>query len=386
MKKKIIGAILGVLLITTSTIESITVFSQEQFIEESQQVNMELVPTLECIDKKTHFNQLMKLKNNKDDMDEYLQNLNTKDLLLTIAETAEELEKLNSTSDLSIFNSYTDKFINKLSIDDYTYILNNKEYPLSFKCFMMDFVNYHKEKDKSMKTNIKKYNKNLRKLLKSKDNDSKLQVRSLILIDDYDKNDITMLENILSSDDYTDRVKGYALKALTKIDKDISYKKIKHIIDNSNKYSKFELRIALDLLDEIKNDSQESIDNINEVLKNTKDKETLDDIIWALGKIKHPNSVKTIIENKELFREQLLKLYVNMNYLAIDKMLNIDNDPSTINIALECVEISPFKEFAEKLEILSSKSENKSIKEKANELQKKIDGYNKQRNKHWDYY
>ncbi len=395
----ILLATVMLLCLTTTSFASNDI-SNQAVSSNKQSYNEKLLPKLDDIKIKSHYNKISTLKS-QDQVDKYLSGLTTNELLAAIAETSEELQKTDDFYSLVPFTAHSEKIITDLTVDDYVYILGNKDYSTYFKYYILDIVEgYSKFKKQSMQsfsknsTSVeadKKYSNSLRSILKDNKADSSLQVKAMYCIHDYAKNDIPMLTNILDSTNYSSLIKGHALESLKGLDSDMTLERVEKIIKSPLNYSKFELQQAMKLMDDIKNDSDiavSAVENVLTSLKNTSalDDDTINEALWSLGKIKNKKSVTAVINNKDLFGEDLVGLYVNMNFNTINQMLNINESQENLNAALACITIMPFKEFAASLNELQNKSNNKELSIKIASALKEMQKYNLTRNINWDDY
>ncbi|ACV63665.1 hypothetical protein Dtox_2904 [Desulfofarcimen acetoxidans DSM 771] len=353
--------------------------------------NESILPQVEKIKVKEHYNDLLKIKQ-KDECDKYLNELNEKDLLLAIAETAEELDKQGAYSEISMFAEFVDKkLIDKLTENDYISIIESSEYSNLFKVFMIDTYTYSKKRVNAKNSEI--FNDKLKKIIKDNNYDSSLRFYALKHVDNFNENDVNTLKEIINSEKEIDYLKTAALKVLKKINEKEAYDILKKIIKNPELYSVEEVNVGMKLMARISentiqliNDKDTRVNDIENIIQTTKTPSIISGAVYALCEFRNEKSVQTIINNRAIINDDsLIRYYIDKNYLIVEKMLDKTNDTIIIMDALACVDIAPFKNFTPKLEELINEHENEDIKEKAGLLIDKINNNSYEHNLKWDY-
>ncbi len=116
-------------------------------------VNDYRAPDIQQIKEKQHYKKIIGIKE-KNEFDTYVNTLNKSELILTIAEFADELEKADDPVSMRMFADVTkNKLINELTESDYIFFVENKDYSDLFKAYMIDCYSYSKHKN-NKKTQI----------------------------------------------------------------------------------------------------------------------------------------------------------------------------------------------------------------------------------------
>lgn len=376
--KKIFTILIIISLISTSVLLS------------SANVNDYRAPDIQQIKEKQHYKKIIGIKE-KNEFDTYVNTLNKSELLLTIAEFADEFETANDPTSMTMFAEVTkNKLINELTESDYISFVENKDYSDLFKAYMIDCYSYSKHKNNKRHTD--KFDNSLRTIVKDSSENQKLRFYALASMDNLDNNDINMLKEIIDSEEQNETLKARSLKELKKINEQETYPIIKQIIKDHKKYSDKEVGMSIDLLTRTsssvisKLDGEDHrVDIIENFIKESNNYITINSSIRSLGNIKTQNSVKAVINNRKKVQEDsVIAYYINKNYLTVEKMLEITNDIETIKIGLECVDIAPFKSFMPKLEILANNCSDEEVKNQAKNLITKVNEHSYERNIKWD--
>ncbi len=376
--KKIFTILIVISLISTSVLLSFA------------NVNDYRAPDIQQIKEKQHYKKIIGIKE-KNEFDTYVNTLNKSELILTIAEFADELEKANNPVSMRMFADVTkNKLINELTESDYISFVENKDYSDLFKAYMIDCYSYSKHKNN--KKNTDKFDNSLRTIVKDSSENQKLRFYALASMDNLDNNDIDMLKKIIDSKEQNEILKARSLKELKKINEQETYPIIKQIIKDHKNYSDKEVGMSIDLLTRSSSSliseldgEDHKVDIIENFIKESNNYITINSSIRSLGNIKTQNSVKAVINNREKVQENsVIAYYINKNYLTVEKMLEITNDIETIKIGLECVGIAPFKSFMPKLEILANNCSDEEVKNQAKNLITKVNEHSYERNIKWD--
>lgn len=263
MNKKIIIAIVILIIIGVSYFK----FDYANLFNNKSVLNSSVVlPKFDEINEKEHYNFISTIikESSSDDekwikLQEYVNSLDLKNLLLAMAEIADEDEE-----GLMIFANASKKILLELDTDTYVSIITNKKYPMGFRYIMIEIMNNNTVGARLIKKDITpkisalmkdhiKIMKILRTIITNVDEHESLQLISLTTIDNYTKKDISLFETIFNSDKYSDTLKGWALKTLFEFNKDSAYKRIEKILAQPEEYSEFEIETARDLKKSIHN-------------------------------------------------------------------------------------------------------------------------------------
>ncbi|MHB8063749.1 MAG: hypothetical protein ACYDG2_14130 [Ruminiclostridium sp.] len=357
-------------------------------------VNSGILPNEQQVKEKQYIKKLLEFKK-EDDFDAYVEKLDTKQLLTAIAEVAEQSEDIST---LMPFAKHFDKIATDLSVDDAINVLNNQEYSNNFKYFILDVINSYSKNTKreiksfvNDKNNEKKYNTKLRDLVKDSKTEASLQIKALYCINDYNESDVSMLVSIITSQEYSDDLKGHALKQLEKADKKSAFTQADTIVKSPLEHSKVVLFRALEVMDDVEDDSEQVVENVENVLHTFDkagqlDEDTINRFVWAFGKIKNNKSVSVLMNNKELIGDEMISVFVNMNFTTINKMLSANESKENIEAALDCMFIRPMKEFESSLITLIENCKDQNCKEKAISALNKVKENELHRNPKWDEY
>lgn len=349
-----------------------------------------LVPTAKQIKEKKHFKQLKgiseaaqskslqetdSIENDKEikkKVNEYLNSLDTNTLILTIAQTANELAKYNASSELAIFSdAIKNKLAPKLSSLDpndsntgKSTILNSEEALLNY---------------------------------------------SLQSISDYDPKDVPMLKNIIDSNKFNHLTKTTAMYKLSDVDRPTTDRYLNDIITNKDKYGIEEKCSAMFILSKYfrtSNDKEKYknlfIKNATNIFKNknsynfasssnaNRDSQKLvEAAVFSLGETKDKDSIRLVANNISSINDNaIVSYFVDMNFLTIHQMLEDTNSKDDIMLALSLADISKYVEFSDNLEKLKNNSDKEIAKKAANilsELDKNKDNPIR-RNPKWDDY
>lgn len=379
------------------------------------------VPTAEQIKEKKHFQKLKDicketqpeslqtmdpiksadLINTK--INTYLNAMDTNTLLLTIAETADELSQYNDSSGLTIFSAAVqNKLVPNLSSRDYIQLVNSNDVNTYFKVFMIDTAIYSKKNDEKFNRKLRelvKENMNNDELLQSKgsskitDDSSALNSKeelfnySLQSISDYNAKDVPMLKNVLDFDRFNDMAKTTALYKLSDIDKKTTDKYLDDIVKNKDKYTAGEEQASLFILSKyfrIYDDKEKYkrllIKNADDIFKNNQlsnssedSKKLVDAAVFALGETKNKDSIRLVGNNMNSINDNaIVSYFVDMNFVIINEMLEDNNSKNDIKLALSLADTSRYIEFSDNLEKLKN-NPDKEISEKAASILDKLD-------------
>jgi hypothetical protein len=348
-----------------------------------------LVPEANKINEKKHFNEFSKMTS-ENQLNEYLENLDTKEAFSMIAECAEEFDKSGEYTQMVVFADYVNNnLIGELKEADYINVLGNPEYSRAFKICMIDI--YTSSRNEGM--SIKEFDEIMRRIIKDKNEDLSLRFYALATMKNMDSNDIEMLMNIINSEGASDGLKVTSLKQLSRIDKNAVYPIVKNIVKKSDQYSIEEVKMAMSILSRITNElnvqNEESIINdINDIayiIENSNDASVLRSATRSLGNIENKNTMKVVIKQRDkINNEGVIAYFVDKSYFTIEKMLDLSNDTDSIKLAFEYVDIAPYKSFASKLKVISENHEDLEIRNQAMVLIEKINANSYERNNRWD--
>lgn len=417
-KKKIAGIIASIFICTVIGISTQNIYASDSINNEG------LIPTSEQIKQKEHFKELTKIASSNGltkleltssvksydqinkKINNYLDSLDTNTLILTIAETADEVDKNKDHTALDIFASASEKkLIPNLSTDDYIQFLDSDQLSQSFKAFMIDTAVYAKK-------NNTIFNDKLREIIKNSGDNGNLKSYSadssvinsneqlvnfsLQSINNYNANDIPMLKNILDSNKYNSIAKSTSIYKLSDIDKVTTDTYLTSILENKDKYCNEEIRASMFILSKyfkIATDKEKYkslfLENAKDILSNAQSSDLTDAAIFSLGETKDKDAIKLIANNVNNIKDDaIISYFVDMNFSTINKMLDSSNPIDDINSALTLAQISRYDDFSTNLEKLKS-NPDKNIAEKSqsilNELDKIKDNPIK-RNTKWDNY
>lgn len=354
------------------------------------------------IQEKKYVKLLLGNTSSPEELQSKLKKLNKEELILAISEISDYLELKNSPTDMMIFAPVVENLAYTFSEDDYIKILEDDNNSDLMKMFFIDMYSYESTNSKMKKGNH--FNNKLRNIVKDSVSSEKLKLFSITNIDNLNASDIPFLKEILENPNASENIKGFSLDYYTKLDpKSATDLQIK-ILDNFEKYSEREVvtsmrnisklyapnskksQIQLESNSQAKNDF---ILQLNKVVKNTNSRLLKDGVAFSLGDLRSPESIATLLENKTYIDDNsILKDVIDQNYLTIKEMLTNEYK----DIALECIDIMPMKDFMEDLELIENESlykiETKSNtlqeKTKINSLKNKINSNEFKHNTKWD--
>ena len=351
------------------------------------------LPKQQDVIQKVHSNQLKTIltqsKTPQKDVDNYLKGLNKDELLLAIAEISDEIKNPQDISDLQIFGPATsEKLFGKLTNADYEAIFTNPNYSNTFKAYAMDIKST--EKFRNNTKNDKEYNQLLRNIFKDKTQQEDLRVVSLLGTDDFDAADIPTLESLINSQDSPALLKANAVRILKGIDKKKGNKYVLDILKNTNLHSESEVAVSLDTLGNYTKQaenitgSEDEIDLVNDVIKQTNDPEVVRSALFSLAHFKNAKSVATVLQNRsKINNDYTIRFYIDRNFLVVADMLN-SSDLSVLNNGLTSVEIAPFKSFLPKITELETSTTDQVLKARLDNIISLINSSNIDRNIKWD--
>lgn len=313
------------------------------------------LPGLE-IKEKRHYNDLVRMKK-IDEIKVYLESLDEKELLTTIAECSEELDRAGAYYEMQIFTDAVEKKLSSyLSEEDYISIIRNPSYNDSFKVFMIDTHAYLNSKED--KRNSDEFNGTLIDILNDDRQSAKLRAYALDNIDDYNNLNNVTRKIVNNFDDYSELEVNAAMKLL--------------------------LRVSPDTVD-TSGDKDLRIEDVEKVIRKSKDDVIKLGAVIALADAKNNKSVKTVVENKGLINDDgVIRYFIDKNYQAVNSMLNAENDAETIKIAFACIEIAPFRSFMPALEELNDSGKLKELSTEIEALISKIEQSSLDRHEKWD--
>lgn len=357
-----------------------------------------LLPQKEEIQKKVNFDKLINIKQNGKseesinfDIENYIDSLADKALLLTIAECAEELEKNNSMSEMGMFAKNVDKkLISKMRLPDYVNIVNSHEYSTGFKTFMINTVSY---------SDCKKYGKNsedlnnaLKDMVKKDDLNEDILSYALQTIDEYDENDLRMLKSILDSTKSSPKYKTIALDKLKYVDMKESVKYADNVLENPSSFTEIEQKKAMYVLSYVSKRDHNMQTKANlikfakENLEGGDNSNIIKTSIYSLGEMKDEEALKLLAQNRDkINNDSQLEFVADINYTVIIKMLEPSNEKETIIAALTFCDIAPFNEYYAALNELKDNIDEE-IKVFAQKAMKKTTTTSFKRNTKWDEY
>lgn len=389
MSKKLL--IIGSLVIS-GVLFSTLVFQNSYAVAQNANTRVSL-PKQQDIIQRVHSNKLKTIltqsKMPQKDVGNYLKGLNNDELLLTIAEVSDEIKDPQDISDLQIFGPATsEKLFGKLTNADYEAIFTNPNYSNTFKRYAMDIKsseNFHNNTK-----NDKEYNRLLRNIFKDKTQKEDLRVVSLLRTDDFDTADIPTLESLINSQDSPVLLKADAVRILKGIDKEKGNKYVLDILKNTNLHSEPEVSVSLDTLGnytkQVENitGSEDEIDLVNDVIKQTSDHEVVRSALFSLAHFKNAKSVATVLQNRSKINDDYaIRFYIDRNFLVVANMLN-SSDPSVLNNGLTSVEIAPFKSFLPRITELETSTTDQALKTRLDNIISLINSSNIDRNIKWD--
>lgn len=393
MSKKIY--IIGSVILSSFLVVSTLVFSTVNNSYASLTTQKVSLPQSAEIIKKVHSNKIKditsKSSNPKKDVNDYINTLNKDDLLSAIAEVSDDLKYSSDNDALGIFGPATSqKLVGNLTDLDYELIFTNADYNNLFKLFVTDIKN--SENNQKGTKNDKAYNKLLRNMFQDDSQNESLRLVSLINTDDYTVDDIPTIELLTDSKNSSDLIKANAVRILKTIDKNKGNIHVQKILKNHNQYSEPEVTVALDTLGDfskqtnpiIPGGTEDEIDIINNVIKQSTNTHIIQSTIFALAHFKNEKSVVTVLENRSKINDDYaIRFYVDRNYLVVENMLD-SNDNSVVSSALTCVEIAPFKSFLPKITELAASAINNEVKIRLENLINLINSSKIDRNVKWD--
>lgn len=389
MSKKLI--IIGSLVVS-AVLVSTFVFQNSYAVAQDAKTMVSL-PKQQDVVKRAHLNKLKTVltqsKTPEKDVYNYLEGLNKDELLLAIAEVSDETKDSENISDLQIFATATQKkLFGNLTNADFESIFTNPNYSNNFKRYALDIRN-SENYQKNIK-NDKEYNRLLRNIFQDKTQRDDLRVVSLIQTDNYNAADVPTLEALISSQDSPDVLKANAVRILKGIDKEKGNKHVLDILKNVNLHSEPEVTVSLDTLGnytkQVENvtGSEDEIDLINDVLKQTNRPNVVQSAIFSLAHFKNTKSVATVLQNRSKINDDYaIQFYINRNFLVVADMLN-SSDPSVLNTGLTSVEIAPFKSFLSKITELEASTTDQVLKARLDNIISLINSSNIDRNIKWD--
>ncbi|WP_425803146.1 hypothetical protein ACHOLT_17255 [Desulfitobacterium sp. Sab5] len=389
MSKKLI--IIGSLVISGILVSTLG-FENSYAVAQYAKTGISL-PNQQDVVKKAHLNKLKAIstqsKTPQKDVDNYLKGLNKDELLLAVAEVSDETKDPENISDLQIFASATkEKLLGNLTNADFESIFTNPNYSNNFKRYAMDIKsteNYQKGTK-----NDEEYNRLLRNIYQDKTQRNDLRVVSLLQTDNYNASDVPILEELISSQDSSAVLKANAIRILKRIDKEKGNKHVLDILNNVNMYSETEVAVSLDTLGnytkQVENitGSEDEIDLINDVLKQTNNPNVVQSAVFSLAHFKNAKSVETVLQNRAKINDDFaIRFYSDRNFLVVADMLN-SSDSLVLNTALTSVEIAPFKSFLPKITELEASTTDQALKARLDNIISLINSSNIDRNTKWD--
>lgn len=348
------------------------------------------LPGNEIKDKK-HYNAMINLER-KEDVKEYLENLNEKELLTAIAECSEELDKVDAYYEMQIFAELFDKKLSCYVIEeDYITIIKSPNYSYSFKIFMIDSHSFVNSKENYK--NSSEFNSVLSDIFEDDKQNPNLRSYALDNIDDYRFINVDILKSILLTEGNPEFLKKSVLHKLSKIDEIETYKLSKDIVHNFNDYSETEVNVAIKLLLRVSDDTLNNsgdidyrVHDIEKVIRETNNENIKHGAVIALADAQNYSSVKAVINNRAIIDDDsVIKYFIDKNYRTVESMLNIDNDIETIDTALTCAEIAPFKSFIPALEKLNASGSYLENDIRLKEIIGNINKSSEDRNEKWDF-
>lgn len=238
--------------------------------------------------------------------------------------------------------------------------------------------------------NDKEYNQLLRNIFQDKTMPDDLRVGSLIRTDNYNTADVPTIEALISSQDSPVFLKANAVRILKSIDKEKGNKHVLDILKNVNKHSEIEVTVSLDTLGnytkQVENiiDSEDDIDLVNNVIKQTNNHHLVKSAVFSLAHFKNAKSVSTVLQNRSKINDDYtIRFYIDRNFLVVADMLN-SSDPAVLDTALTSVEIAPFKSFLPKIIELEASTTDQALNARLNNIISLINSSNIDRNIKWD--
>ena len=310
-----------------------------------------VVPSTAEIAKKEHVNKLKEIaslsKDTQIEANNYLQGLNKKELLTAIAEVATETQDY---SQMSLFSGAARQtLIGKLSDSELISLLENPDLNDIFKTYMISIKQAENYANKSKNSN--QVNRVLREISMDEKNSEELRFTSLAQVDTYTEGDLPELKKLMDSSNSSERTKGFAYKTINKLDPAEGSVLAEKILKNADRYSSTLVIAVMNTLGDFSanlnkiNQNEDEIDLITYALNTTKNQDIVRGAVFSLGRFKNETSVAAVINYRSKINdEDLVRYYLDMNYLVVEKMLK-SNDRAQIETALTCVEIAPFLNF-----------------------------------------
>ncbi|WP_265975988.1 hypothetical protein [Brucella intermedia] len=339
-----------------------------------------------------------------DEISKYLYSLSNEELINAIRDVSEYLEEKDIPTNMMVFVSVAkDNLMKNLKEDDYIKIINDDKNSDLMRMFFIDMYNSSGETSVS-------YNKYLRNIVKNTNENPEIRTYSLTSIKDLGKEDVPMLKDILNSSVKSEEFKAFALQNYTKINPEEAIELNMDILSNYENYSDREVLTSMKSIskvyykDMLKNESapniktisgtksnnfnlDEALNKIDNILSNTDKGLLKDGATFALSDMKNEKALDIVIKNKKNIDDYVIKDVIDQNFTTVKSMIKSGEN---IDLALECIDIMPMKEFKDLLNTvktnnsftnkLKSNNSSKSI----SDLEDKIEKNNYKHNSKWD--
>lgn len=391
MKKKLIVLTLcGILALTILPIKS------------NAEIKANQVKEIEITD--NYVDMLEKYSDYPEEISNYLYSLSSNELIKAIREVSEYLEENSADTNMMVFVPVAkDNLMKILKDEDYIKIINDDNNSDLMRMFFMDM--YNNSVDASSI-----YNDTLRNIINDGDESYKIRTYSLNSITNIGKEDIPMLKKILDSSIKSEEFKAFALQNYTEIAPEEALELNMDILDNYENYSDREVVTAMRSIYKVyyKNtledkeklgsktisntkinnfDLDKSLEKIDNILSETDKTLLKDGATFTLSDMKNEKALEIVIKNRESIDDYIIKDVIDQNFNTVESIIKSGEN---IELALECMDIMPMKEFSELLNIVEANYSNSNMYMKntdsnsIEDLKEKIEESNYSHNIKWD--
>lgn len=300
---------------------------------------------------------------NSEEITKNLKELSIDDLIAEIDSATQETTLLNDTDAIIPFASALLEKKNQLSTSEVIKKIKSPKFKSETKSILIDIYCSKPEFTDEISQ------KQLKSLLKENiDNQTK---QKIINIAKLNSEDIPTLKEIINNGGLS---AFYSLNALSKVDLSQAYNVSKDIISTYKNKSSDEIAGAVSVSakyfrSENKkntiNTNSESIfyDEILRIFDETTDTELKDAIIFSMSDIRSNNSIKTLLNNKNIDRE--VKVFaIDQNYMVLENILNSNPTTEDIYMVIDAMNKLPIKDLKDEFEnLLNEVSDEELIKE-----------------------
>lgn len=335
-----------------------------------------IIPDKKVISEKQHVQKIKEFtdKGDSEGLDQFLSSLDSKELLETAAELADQGEAALFQDGLFLVKHFNKKWSDGVPLEDLSIILSDKSYNIYFRTFLVDAIEKKKNNDQ-----VEAANQLILNIAIDKTEDEKIRkfaiekFREVSKIDSKKEEQYKNLEEVFYDKDSSPELKGAVLTSMRRV-KHPNLKKIvdEVLLDYNNKEG---ILIRRAVVSGVKAKCFEDTEKIKEIALKTNDSEVYQTMIYSLGLVGNEDGLKKALSLSGKFDSEDITGYViSSNSNIVLEMLDINNnsEDSILN-ALKAARFVKLHDALEKIKTIADNHPNEKIRKIASETHTEID-------------